>query len=207
MIYFIKTGEAVKIGYTQDVEARLKTYRTHNPDVTLLRVIPGDKDTEKFLHDKLKIHRTTGEWFTYNENVRSTIEAPELDKLSEEVERVTKHVEGDSFRTYYAHGSAITKLKYAADMNIAIKFATMARYNEGIIHLTIQSRKDMINELGLHSSNVSKSLKRLVDANIIHGEKGSYLLNPLYFWRGDTRGRNEILDNKQFQTAFNFELC
>lgn len=205
MIYFIKTGEAVKIGYTTDIDTRLKAYRTHNPDITLLRIISGDKMVERYLHNALKAYRTTGEWFSYTTEVKQLITQPSLDDLYKEVQELERLSKDDSFRTYYNHGGAISKLKYTADMNIAIKFASTAKYNEGIVILTIDGRRELVTELKLHSSNISKSLKRLVEANIIHGGKGLYLLNPLYFWHGDTRGRNAILEDERFQIAFNFE--
>ena len=65
MIYLIKSGNYLKIGYSQDVKKRLQTYTTHNPDITLLDTIAGDESTEKMLHNLCKEFRLNNkqEWF------------------------------------------------------------------------------------------------------------------------------------------------
>lgn len=65
MLYFIKSGKYVKIGYAKDVQKRLCQYYTHNPDYILLDKIQGDLKMEKFLHRILKPYQYRTEWF-YN---------------------------------------------------------------------------------------------------------------------------------------------
>ena len=50
MIYFIKSGNYCKIGFTRDAKAlftRLRTYLTHNPSFQILDLRKGDKIVEK----------------------------------------------------------------------------------------------------------------------------------------------------------------
>lgn len=65
MLYLIKSGKYVKIGYAKDVSKRLKDYYTHNPDYQLLDTLEGNLKTETFLHKILKPYQHRTEWF-YN---------------------------------------------------------------------------------------------------------------------------------------------
>lgn len=63
MLYFIKSGKFVKIGYAKNVQSRLSKYYTHNPDYQLLDVSEGTREMEKFLHKILKQYQFRTEWF------------------------------------------------------------------------------------------------------------------------------------------------
>ena len=58
MLYLIKlkgeTNTLLKIGYTKDMDKRLKTYKTHNPLVELIDMKEGNTYDEFYLHNKLK---------------------------------------------------------------------------------------------------------------------------------------------------------
>lgn len=67
MLYLIKSSDFIKIGYTEDLQKRLKSYKTHNPNFKLLGTKKGNKEDETHLHrllHKYKIDKT--EWFTYS---------------------------------------------------------------------------------------------------------------------------------------------
>lgn len=73
MLYFIKSGNYLKIGYTKDVFTyykRMQAYRTDNPDITVLDVIKdGTLKDEKKIHNLLKDYKHRNEWFFCNRNV------------------------------------------------------------------------------------------------------------------------------------------
>ena len=68
MIYLIKSGNYLKIGYSNDVKKRLQNYITHNPDIVLLDTIEGDESIEKMLHNLCKEFKLNNkqEWFHLN---------------------------------------------------------------------------------------------------------------------------------------------
>jgi hypothetical protein len=68
VIYFIQDSETlyIKIGFTaqRPVAARMKALQTACPGrLTLLIATEGDKEGERFFHDKLAEFRVRGEWF------------------------------------------------------------------------------------------------------------------------------------------------
>lgn len=65
-VYFIRSGESVKIGFTRDVKKRHQQLKTGDPNkTTILASVPGTRDTEAYFHQMFAEYRTTGEWFRY----------------------------------------------------------------------------------------------------------------------------------------------
>lgn len=63
-VYFIRSGEAVKIGVSINVPLRTTVLATGSPwPVDLLAVMPGDRAAEKRLHRRFAHLRLKGEWF------------------------------------------------------------------------------------------------------------------------------------------------
>ena len=65
MLYFLKTEEYYKIGYTKDsgLESRLRLYATHNPLVELIGIKEGTIEDEQKYHVSFSNYEGTGEWF------------------------------------------------------------------------------------------------------------------------------------------------
>lgn len=66
MVYFITNGENIKIGYSKNINKRLKQLNTGNDKkLYILGYIQGDKDKEKEIHKKFSKFRirSNGEWF------------------------------------------------------------------------------------------------------------------------------------------------
>jgi hypothetical protein len=53
MLYFIKSGNYCKVGYTKNSKAffeRMRKYLTHNPSFQILDIQKGDLTDEKMIH-------------------------------------------------------------------------------------------------------------------------------------------------------------
>lgn len=68
-------AQLVKIGFTAgDPERRIASLQTSCPhEIELIKVRKGGSTEEKRLHDLLKDHRRSGEWFDFNEAVMAAI--------------------------------------------------------------------------------------------------------------------------------------
>jgi len=68
-VYFIEATKPdkrgpIKIGYSKNPAARLKSLQVSTADtLVLLGTLPGDQTLEARLHNQLKAHRISGEWF------------------------------------------------------------------------------------------------------------------------------------------------
>jgi len=70
-----ESGGPIKIGYTQDIKARLSSIQTGHPDIlVLLACFPGNTKDERKLHEKFDAFRLRGEWFKPSEFILKQIE-------------------------------------------------------------------------------------------------------------------------------------
>lgn len=124
MIYVISTTKYVKVGYTSNLEKRLKQYDTHNPDYTIYKTIKkGTAQHELELHNLLKEYKYQGEWFHLNEEVLQIIDNYKLTaiiprKPGKDV-AVELYAELDHVHTLYMLKAI--KAKLAAKLNTDLK--------------------------------------------------------------------------------------
>lgn len=71
VVYFVQFADRVKIGFTTDVERRMKGI----PHDAVLATIPGTMRDERLLHQAFARLRVTGEWFRNEEPLTSHIES------------------------------------------------------------------------------------------------------------------------------------
>lgn len=73
MIYFIKLGEHIKVGYTRDnisFKTRLATYNTSNPfEIEIINLIEGDFKLESNILNHFIGYHCKGEWFYFNKEI------------------------------------------------------------------------------------------------------------------------------------------
>ena len=82
MIYVIKSINAIKIGSSIDVRARLRQLRIGNPfGMTVIGVISGNRYKELEIHKSLQQYKIDGEWFQDCKPVRDKIKQlmPDMD--------------------------------------------------------------------------------------------------------------------------------
>lgn len=71
-VYFIQAGVGgpIKVGVSVDPISRMAQMQTGMPEtLRLLAFIPGTRDDERKLHDRLARHRIRGEWFHPHQDV------------------------------------------------------------------------------------------------------------------------------------------
>jgi hypothetical protein len=69
-VYFIWSGDHIKIGYSADPLRRLSDISTLLPDgLRALVCVPGEMSDEHRLHHALRAHRKCGEWFNATDRV------------------------------------------------------------------------------------------------------------------------------------------
>jgi hypothetical protein len=72
-VYFALSGTEVKIGISNNPRNRIRGMRTVRPDIKLLADIPGDQETEAYLHQRFREFRITGEWFHYTKEIEDFV--------------------------------------------------------------------------------------------------------------------------------------
>lgn len=62
-VYFVGSGEFIKIGYSRSLKARFHKMETDLPEFELLHIEPGTPKQEKVFHRHFAEYRVRGEWF------------------------------------------------------------------------------------------------------------------------------------------------
>ena len=76
MIYFVRSGDYVKIGFSDKPQDRIKNLQTANPGkLSVLGVINGSRENEADLHKAFSKYRIgSGEWFRISDEIILHIE-------------------------------------------------------------------------------------------------------------------------------------
>lgn len=73
-IYFIRSGNYIKIGYADDPARRLKELQTANPgELEILGIAPGNVAREREIHIIFADFRANGEWFELTTDILAYI--------------------------------------------------------------------------------------------------------------------------------------
>lgn len=81
-VYFVRSGDRVKIGVSRNPRSRLGELRIGSSRLLRLSyVTPGDISLERQLHREFGADRVTGEWFIYSRQIRDWIAKDELARL------------------------------------------------------------------------------------------------------------------------------
>lgn len=132
-------------------------------------------------------------------------------KVWEEVEHIKIHKvnmrpEDEFYMVYIKYMSPYYNLKYADDIKILAKLCEWAEFDKGMVFLTASRRSEILETLGIHNSNVSKSLARLKEHKHISGTRGEFIINPVIFWKGSKASRMDLMRKEGIQVRFNFKL-
>ena len=74
MIYFAEVNGSVKIGFSNQPEKRMVTFRSSTPGTAaLLGVAYGDRTKERLIHHRWKHLQCKGEWYTLTPELREWI--------------------------------------------------------------------------------------------------------------------------------------
>lgn len=77
-VYFIKSGEYIKIGVTTALKKRVEVLQTANPEkLEVLATVEGGERDEKFVHSIFKNHHVRGEWFSPHDEIYNYIKCLE----------------------------------------------------------------------------------------------------------------------------------
>lgn len=110
------------------------------------------------------------------------------------------------YMTFCHYLSGIYQLTYADDIKLLVKLCEWGQYDTGMVSLTASKRQEIVRDLGMHNTNISKSIKRLKEKKLISGDGGDFLINPAIFWKGDRAVRKQLLQKKGLNVIFNFNL-
>lgn len=93
MLYLIESQGFLKIGFSDNIDKRIDSYHTENPNFKVLNTREGDRKDESYLHFLFKDYIDHREWIKYEEfivNLFPKIKLPSEMKDSSDVESLKK---------------------------------------------------------------------------------------------------------------------
>lgn len=87
----------------------------------------------------------------------------------------------------------IIGLKSIVDIKVLYMLCNHAEFNTGIVGLTPNKRSEFMSELNITYHTLANSLTRLKQLGFISPNRGDVTINPLYFWKGDLKTREQLL--------------
>lgn len=86
-------------------------------------------------------------------------------------------------------------LKSLTTIKVLYKLLEVSNFNKGTVDITTTRRQAICNDLNISDTSFSKSLRSLIELNILNGEKGTYAINAEIFWKGDYKTREALLNS------------
>lgn len=96
-------------------------------------------------------------------------------------------------------------IKHLSDIKLITKFCEIAEFNTGKVVLSSATRDEICEQLDISKPNLSKNIKRLKELGLIDGDKGTYIIDPKLFWKGDRKMRAELLKGEGMKVILNFK--
>jgi hypothetical protein len=141
-----------------------------------------------------------------NSGIKQII-TPDGELVSQEISKtfVVKLEDSDRFfMVYYNMLKSFYKIKYVKDIILLVKLVGMAEHNTGVVTIAAKTREVLCKELGVSKPNLSPMFKRLLNLELIFGDKGVYTINEVAFWKGEASIRREVLKDKGMEFILKF---
>lgn len=111
---------------------------------------------------------------------------------------VVKQVEssGNFFFTFIDFMAPLMNIKQGKDRHVLDEICQMAEINTGLVRLVKEDRAAMCDRLDMKASNLSRSIKNLLDAGVIEGSSSYFFIKPELFWKGSAQKRFEVMQKR-----------
>jgi hypothetical protein len=108
------------------------------------------------------------------------------------------------YMTFIKHIAPVYNLRSTASINVLNFLCCQAEFNTGKVILPASKRKEFCDSIGIEKQTFSNAICELKKHNLIHGERGEYMIDPKIFWKGTTDERAKALNNETFNMNLQF---
>lgn len=201
MLYLIKSGKYLKIGYTDNLEQRLQEYNIHNPNYSLLDTCYGTLQDEQKIHKIINTYRYKNEWFHYSNKIltiwnqcktilnrEKSVKGKDLSKIQiiEFLEGETKYIKALEF---------IKKNKEFLNLkNIFIQICSNVYYNTGTIS-AYGKFKEINNLFRINSSEFRRIINLLIKFNILEGNYKYFVFSKKFLKFNESNSKESFIKN------------
>lgn len=131
--------------------------------------------TKKLKHEQTHTDTETGEVITTSKTFNIKVNQDEF------------------YMVYIENMAGFFNLKSVVEMKVLTKFCMMADFNTGRVLLPSGLRLDLLKFLDISSQQLTNAIRHLKENELLEGDKGTYYINPVIFWKGSNDVRNTLL--------------
>ena len=99
----------------------------------------------------------------------------------------------------------VVGLKSIIDVKVLFALCNNAEFNTGIVSMSTNKRKEIMEFVGITYHTLANSLSRLKKQKFISDKNRDYTINPIYFWKGDLKTREQLLKEGKLSINIEFE--
>ncbi len=108
--------------------------------------------------------------------------------------KVVKHkVSADKFYMVYLHSINVYGELTGGEIKVLAGLNTFAEYDTNRVYLTADRRIKICDIMNMTLGGVANCIMSLKKKDIISGTRGTYTINPYYFWQGTLRERDNVM--------------
>ena len=100
--------------------------------------------------------------------------------------------------------SKIIGLNRMTDVRVLAMLCSKAEFNTGVVQLNSFVKQSIYSELSISYNSLANSLTSLKQKGFITIDKGRCAINPLLFWKGDLKTREDLLRSSGISLTINF---
>lgn len=104
-----------------------------------------------------------------------------------------KATQDEFYMSYINNMVGFFNLKSAVDIKLITKMCMIAEYNTGRVLITPDVRSEIKQLLNISSQQMTNSIANLKKIGLLKGQRGTYQLNPMVFWKGSNDTRNAFI--------------
>lgn len=182
MLYLIECDVYYKIGYTKNLENRLKEYDTLNPSYTLLDFKEGSYEDETTLHRLCKKFLYKGEWFHKNSRILQIWNSYISTNSKAAYDHI--HFYPEFYQLFYSFQESFCKdfllylVNHSSNNVMCFRSSDMK-----IVCMSFSTSEDAVN----------KCLDLFCDMGLLLHEGEILMLNPYLVWKGSLKFRDQYL--------------
>lgn len=190
-LYIIKSNGAVKLGFSENIPARIKAYNTHNHSVELIssHYRADGKEFERYFHKVNKLERLSGEWYP-------------ADKESYILECINSEKIFEKEKDFFYFNNKILGILYGQNLSTSspkVFWWLLERYQGLYDTFAINKalKEEAAEKLKLTTRTIETALKELTDSNLLYKtNRSTYKVNAAYVWKGALKDRpNHLVIN------------
>ena len=146
-----------------------------------------------------------GKFNTFTQREVVNPETGEIVTIESSKTFTTKITEDKFYMTFIDYMSPIFGIKPLKAKLLLAWMCQHAEYNTGKISISAADRKNIFKDLDVTNNCISNYLNTLKKLKLIDGEKGTFLINPQVFWKGELAARKNLLKDTEVKITFSIE--